>query len=115
MGDGLGGTADFLDGRYAPPPRWRRRAGRRFGTTRGRRRRFAEVVRAATLDLKPVRELHDGLARFDEGLGTLHATLDPRRLAGLRRATGGRGRGLGGARPARRAAGYTYPVVTMTG
>src|SRR5436309_14993551 len=67
-------------------------------------------------DLRPVRELHDGLARFDEGLGALHATLDPRRLAAMKQAAeGAEGVVAEAARLADRAAGYTYPVVTLDG
>jgi chromosome segregation ATPase len=79
-------------------------------------RQFARIARQAPPDLKPLREIHDGLARFDEGLGAIHATLDPRRLAALRQAIGGaEGVVDEAARLADRAAGYTYPVVTLDG
>jgi ABC-type transporter Mla subunit MlaD len=117
LGDGLGATADFLDQDVVPAATKsaddldaaseRLRAGAR---------RFGNVLAEAPLDLKPLREVHDGLARFDEGLDSLHATLDPRRLAALRQATeGAEGVVAEAARLAERAAGYTYPVVTLDG
>lgn len=117
LGDGLGATADFLDRDVLPAAV---KAADDLDAASGRLqagvRRFAEVARAASLDLKPLRELHDGLARFDEGLAALHATLDPRRLAAIRQATeGAEGVVAEASRLARRAAGYTYPVVTLDG
>ena len=117
LGDGLGATADFLDRDVLPAAA---RAADDLDAASGRLRtgvrRFAEVARAASMDLKPLREMHDGLARFDEGLASLHATLDPRRLAAMREATeGAEGVVAEAARLAGRAAGYTYPVVTIDG
>ncbi len=117
LGDGLGLTADFLDREVAPAAT---RAADGLDAASARlqavARQFARLVRQAPPDLKPLREIHDGLARFDEGLGSLHATLDPRRLAALRRATdGAEGVAAEAARLAERAAGYSYPVVTFDG
>ena len=104
-------------GTSSPPPRRRPTTWTPLrDNSRPASARFAEVARAATLDLKPLRELHDGLARFDEGLASLHATLDPRRLAAMRQATeGAEGVVEEASRLAGRAAGYTYPVVTFDG
>lgn len=117
MGAGLSSTADFLDRDVLPAASKAADdlddASARLGTDA---RRFAEAVREAPLDLKPARELHDGLARFDEGLGALHATLDPRRLAAMMRAAeGAEGVVAEAARLADRAAGYSYPAVTLDG
>jgi ABC-type transporter Mla subunit MlaD len=117
LGRGLGATADFLDRGLIP-------AGARAAVDldaasdglRTSARRFGQVLEAIPLDLKPVREVHDGLARFDEGLASLHATLDPKRLVALRQATEGSGGVVAeAARLAERAAGYTYPVITLDG
>lgn len=117
LGGGLGVTADFLDRDVVPAAA---RAADDLDAASGRlqasTRRFAELAAVAPLDLQPVRELHDGLTRFDAGLGALHATLDPRRLAAMRQATeGAEGVVSEAARLAGRAAGYSYPVVTIDG
>ena len=117
LGDGLVETADFLDRDLLPAAaKAADDLDAASGHLRESTRRFAELVRAAPPDLEPIRELHDGLARFDEGLGALHATLDPRRLAALRQAAeGAEGVVAEAARLAGRAAGYSYPVVTLDG
>jgi hypothetical protein len=117
LGDGLGATADFLDRDVVPAATTAAddldaASGRLRTSVRG----FAEVAKQLPPDLKPVRALHDGLTRFDAGLGALHAALDPRRLAALRQATdGAEGAVAEAARLAERAAGYAYPVVTLDG
>lgn len=117
LGDGLGVTADWLDRDVVPAAA---KAADGLEAASGRlqsgARRFAAIVRDAPPDLKPIRELHDGLARFDEGLGALQATLAPGRLAAMREAAeGAEGVVAEAARLAERAAGYTYPVVTLDG
>jgi hypothetical protein len=117
LGNGLGATADYLDREVVPAAT---RAADGLDASSGRLqagvRQFARLVRQSPPDLKPLREVHDGLARFDEGLGSLQATLDPRRLAALRQAIeGAEGVVDEAARLAERAAGYSYPVVTLDG
>jgi hypothetical protein len=117
LGDGLGATADYLDREVVPAAT---RAADGLDSASGRLqagvRQFARIARQSPPDLKPLREVHDGLARFDDGLGSLQATLDPRRLAALRQAiAGAEGVVAEAARLADRAAGYTYPVVTLDG
>jgi len=116
LGGGLGATADYLDREVVPAAKAADDLDAASGRLRASARTFAEVVKAVPPDLKPARELHDGLARFDEGLGTLHDTLDPRRLAAMKEATeGAEGVVAEAARLADHAAGYTYPVVTLDG
>jgi hypothetical protein len=117
LGDGLGATADFLDRDVVPAAATAANdLDAASGRLRASARRFAEVVQQVPPDLKPVRALHDGLARFDAGLGALDAALDPRRLAALRQATdGAEGAVAEAARLAERVAGYTYPIVTREG
>ena len=117
LGEGLGSTADFLDHDVLPAAD---SAADDLEAASGRLKAgaesFAEVFRAAPSDLGPVRELHDGLARFDDGLASIHATLDPRRLAPMRQAADGAEGVVGeAARLAERAAGYSYPVVELDG
>jgi hypothetical protein len=117
LGDGLGVAADLLDRNVVPAAA---KAADGLDAASGRlqagARRFAAIVRDAPPDLKPIRELHDGLARFEEGLGALQATLAPGRLAAMREAAdGAKGVVAEAARLAERAAGYTYPVVTLDG
>jgi ABC-type transporter Mla subunit MlaD len=117
LGEGLGATVHFLDRDLLPAAA---KAADDLDAASGRlrdsTRRFAEVLRQVPSDLKPIRDLHEGLARFDAGLGALHATLDPRRVATLREAAeGAEGVVAEAARLADRAAGYSYPVVTFDG
>jgi hypothetical protein len=114
---GLGATADFLD-RNLVPAASKAADGldAAAGRLRASARQFGELVRAVPLDLKPVQELYDGLARFDAGLGALQATFDPRRLDALGQAAhGAEGVVAEAAQMADRAAGYTYPVVVFEG
>jgi ABC-type transporter Mla subunit MlaD len=117
LGDGLGATADFLDRDVVPAAeKAADDLSAASGRLQARTRRFAEVVKQVPSDLKPVREQQNGLGRFDEGLGALRATLDPRRLSALRQATeGAEGVVSEAAGLAERAAGYSYPVVTLDG
>lgn len=117
LGAGLGAAADFLDRDVIPTAR---RAADDLEAAskplRATARRLAAVAREAPLNLGPVRELHDSLARFDEGMAATGAMLDPRRLAPLREATAGaEGAVSEAARMAERASGYSYPVVEIDG
>jgi len=117
LGAGLGEAADFLDRDVIPTTR--RTADDLEAASKplqATARRLAAAAREAPLNLGPVRELHDSLARFDEGMAAVGAMLDPRRLAPLRRATeGAEGAVSEAARMAERAAGYSYPVVEVDG
>lgn len=117
LGGGLGATADFLGTVVVPTAaKSADDLDAASDVLRTGARRFGQVLKETPIDLKPVREVHDGLARFDEGLASLHGTLDPRRLTVLSRATeGAEGVVTEAARLAERAAGYSYPVVTLDG
>ena len=117
LGAGLGEAADFLDQGVIPAAR---RAADDLEAVseplQATARQFSRLAREAPLNLGPVREFHDSLARFDEGLATTGAMLDPRRLEPLRDATvGAEGVVAEAARMAERAAGYSYPVVEVDG
>lgn len=113
LGAGLTEAADFLDRGVAPAAETA--AEGLEGASRPLEvsaRRFAAVARATPIDLRPLRVVHDSLARFDEGLAATGSMLDPRRLTAIREATGGaEGVVDEAARMAERAAGFSYPVV----
>lgn len=117
VADGLTASATLLEERVVPAAT--RAAEALENSSRGMQAtasEFARVVRAAPLDLAPLADLNDGLGRFDEGLASVHATLDPRRLRSMREATeGAAGVATEGARLAERAAGVRYPVVRFQG
>jgi hypothetical protein len=117
LGTGRGATADYLDRTLVPAASGAaddlEAASDRLQLSA---RRFGQVLHEVPLDLRPLREVHDGLARFDTGLAAMDAMLDPRRLAPLRQATdGAEGVVTEAARLAERAAGYSYPVVELDG
>lgn len=117
LGTGLGETADYLDRTLVPATSAAaddlEAASDRLELSA---RRLGEVLHEIPLDLRPLREVHDGLARFDQGLATMDSMLDPRRLSPLRQATdGAEGVVTEAARLAERAAGYSYPVVELDG
>ena len=78
--------------------------------------RLVAALESASIDLEPLREVHDGLGRLDEGLVAVGAMVDPARLEAIGEAAGGAERVVDeAARLASRAAGYTYPVVELDG
>lgn len=117
LGDGLGETADFLDRKVVPAAT--EGADRLDASTKALRedaRRLAVVLRNAPVDLKAAREIHDGLARFGQGLEKLNGLLKPERLKTMRDGFQGlEGSLSGGAEQVDRLAGCTYPVVTFDG
>src|SRR5262249_36094850 len=85
LGDGLGETAAFLEDRVIPGAA---KAADQIDTStkalRTDAQHLAEVLKAAPLDLKTAREVHDSLARFGEGLDKMHALLKVERLSTMR-------------------------------
>jgi chromosome segregation ATPase len=78
--------------------------------------RFARILKETPLDLKPIREVYDGLSRFEGGLTSLHATLNPHRMDAMREGVQGAEQVVSeAARLAERAANFTYPTVTLDG
>jgi len=117
LGAGLGEAADFLDRGVVPAATAAADALEAAADPlEATARRLARLAHEAPLDLKPLREVHDSLARFDEGLAATSSMLDPRRLEPLRQAAGGaEGVVTEAARMAERASGYSFPVVTFEG
>jgi uncharacterized phage infection (PIP) family protein YhgE len=117
VGEGLGATASYLDEQVAPAAG--KAAGRLDDSTAGLRddaKKLAELLRQAPPDLKATREIHDSLARFAEGLDTMHELLKARRLGAMREGFKGLESSLTtGADQVDKLSGYHYPVVTFHG
>lgn len=117
LGKGLGETAAFLDEKVIPSARVA--AEQLDGLTESLcvdAKNLQELVRSAPLDLRAVREVHDGLARFGEGLERMQDSLQLRRIQTLREGFTGLESSLNtGAEQVERLSGYTYPVVRFEG
>jgi ABC-type transporter Mla subunit MlaD len=117
LGAGLGETADYLDRRVVPTAQ--KAADRLDESTDLLKRdaeRLAALLRAAPLDLKAVREVHDSLGKFREGLDRMNTALQLQRLDTVREGFRGMETSLTtGAEQVERLARYTYPVMTANG
>jgi chromosome segregation ATPase len=117
VGGGLKDTADLLDEKIAPAAD--RAADQLDQSTEALRtdaEQLSQVLRDAPLDLKAAREIHDGLARFGEGLDRLNTRLDAGRLDALRDGFKGMEEALStGADQVERLSGYSYPSVRLAG
>jgi hypothetical protein len=117
FGQGLKAAADFLEEQVGPA------AGKAADdldkTTENLRndaKRLSAVLRAAPPDLKAAREIHDSLAKFDQGLERMKVLLKVQRIDTMRDGFKGLEQSLNtGAEQVERLAGYTYPVVTFNG
>jgi uncharacterized phage infection (PIP) family protein YhgE len=116
LGDGLGSTADYLE-KVAPAAA--RAADRLEASTESLRvdaAALASLLRSAPLDLSAAREIHDGLARFSNGLDKMNAALKLQKFDTMRDGVKGLESALNrGADQVDHLAGYTYPVITMNG
>ena len=117
LGVGLESAADVLDRAILPASA---DAARELEATSGRlgrgARQLADLIAESPSDLAPLRDVGEGLARFDQGFAAMDGMLDPRRLVPLRRATdGAEGVVREASRLASRAAGYSYPVIAFNG
>ena len=117
FGKGLGTAADYLDEKVAPGAA--RAAEGLEKATAGLRTdalRLSALLRAAPLDLKAAREVHDSLGRFGEGLTRLDGLLKAKNAATVREGLKGLEEALNsGAGEVERVASYTYPVMTING
>lgn len=114
---GLGETAAFLDEKVVPAAE--RAADQLERSTEALRvdaRRLATLLRETPLDLQAVREVHQSLGRFREGLDQLDRMLRLQRMEAMREGFQGLENSLvTGAEQVERLSGYTYPVVTING
>ncbi|HZY86984.1 MAG TPA: hypothetical protein VFE78_19270 [Gemmataceae bacterium] len=117
LGKGLGTAADYLDQKVAPSAA--RAADGLEKATAGLRAdalRLSALLRAAPLDLKAAREVHDSLGRFSDGLTHLDGLLKAKNAATVREGLKGLEESLNsGAGEVERVSAYTYPVVTFNG
>jgi chromosome segregation ATPase len=117
LGNGLGETADFLDQKVVPSAQ--KAADHLDEATAALRAdavRLAALLRQTPLDLKAVREVHDSLGRFREGLDKMTAVLRLQRLDTMRQGFQGLETSLTtGAEQVERLSGYTYPVIAVKG
>ncbi len=117
LGEGLGTAASYLDEKVAPNAA---KAAEQLETStellRADAKLLAELLRDAPLDLKAAREIHDGLARFSEGLDKMNTSLKLQRFDTMREGVKGLETSLTtGAEQVEKVAGYTYPVVQFNG
>lgn len=117
LGDGLGRTASYLDEKVAPAAA--EAATHLEASTAALQtdaQRLGRLLRQAPLDLKAAREIHEGMARFTEGLGQMEQSLKLQRLDAIREGFQGLETSLTtGASQIERLSGYSYPVVTFSG
>lgn len=116
LGDGLGTAADYLD-KVAPAAS--RAADRLDASTEALRAdaaALAALLRETPPDLKAAREIHDGLARFSDGLDRMNAALKLQRFDTMRDGVKGLESALNrGADQVDHLAGYSYPAITVSG
>jgi DNA repair ATPase RecN len=117
LGTGLGETAKFLEERVVPTAK--QAADRLDDLTRSLKedsQRLSVLVRDFPLDLNAVREVHDSLARFGQGLNRTQTLLDIERMGTMREGFTGLESSLAtGAEQVERLAAYTYPMVQFQG
>ncbi len=117
IADGFKGAADFLDDQVAPAAA---RAADQLNESTAALgsdvRELGRLLRAAPIDLKAARQIHDGLGRFTDSLDRLNARLDADRIDSLRDSfTGVEGALTTGADEVERASDLTYPTVRLVG
>jgi uncharacterized phage infection (PIP) family protein YhgE len=116
LGDGLGSMAAYLE-KVAPAAA--KAADRLDASTESLRAdatALATLLRDTPLDLRAAREIHDGLARFSDGLDKMGAALRLQKFDTMRDGVKGLEDALHrGANQVDRLSGYTYPVVTFNG
>jgi hypothetical protein len=117
VGDGMGETASYLDQQVAPTAGdAAKRLDASTAALRADAKQLAVLLRHVPPDLKATKEIHDGLARFGEGLDKMQELLKAQRLTSMREGFKGLETSLTtGADEVDRLAGYHYPVVTMRG
>jgi methyl-accepting chemotaxis protein len=117
VGQGLNTTADLLDKQVAPgAEKAADELDKATAALDADARRLAELLRRSPPDLKAAREIHDGLARFTDGLDQMGKRLQPQRLESMREGFRGLETSLTtGAEQVERLSGYSYPVVTING
>jgi uncharacterized phage infection (PIP) family protein YhgE len=114
---GLGETAAFLDQKVVPTAQ---QAAKHLDQSTALLRNDAQnltmLLQEAPLNLKAVREMYNGLARFREGLEKMNGLLKLQRLDTMREGFRGLEDALAtGSEQVDTLASYTYPVVSLNG
>jgi uncharacterized phage infection (PIP) family protein YhgE len=117
FGDGLGQTASFLDERVIPTAN---KAAddleASLSSMRSDGKQLAQLLRSAAPDLKALQEVHDGLARFSDGLVRMNRAMKMEHLSAMKEGFEGLELSLKtGAEQVEDLSSYTYPVVTFNG
>jgi uncharacterized phage infection (PIP) family protein YhgE len=116
LGDGLGTTADYLDKVVPAAARAADRLDASTEALRADAASLAALLRETPLDLKAAREIHDGLARFSDGLDRMGSALKLQKFDTMRDGVKGLESALSrGADQVDHLAGYSYPVITIVG
>jgi len=117
LGDGLGQTATFLDDHVAPTAsKAADELDASLADMRKNAKQLSAFLRSTSPDLKAAQEIHDGLARFSEGLARMNAGLKLEHLSAMKEGFEGLEASLtSGAEQVEQLSGYTYPVVTFNG
>lgn len=114
---GMAASADFLEKNLADGSA---RSADRIAATltglEGSAKVLAGLLQTSTPDLSAVREVYDGLERFDSGLGKLGELFDPKKMATIREGLGGMETTLRStAASADRISGFRYPQMKVNG
>jgi uncharacterized phage infection (PIP) family protein YhgE len=116
LGDGLGSAAGFLEDTAPAASQAADRLDASTASLRTDAATLAALLRATPLDLKAVREIHDGLARFSTNLDRMGGALRLQRFDTMRDGVKGLESALDrGADQVDRLGGYSYPVVQFSG
>jgi hypothetical protein len=117
LGDGLGQAASFLDEKVVPAARKTADdLDESLAALRKDGRQLAVLLRSAAPDLKAAQEIHDGLARFSDGLARVNSAMKMDHLTAMKEGFQGLESSLvTGAEQVEDLSSYTYPVVTFNG
>jgi DNA repair ATPase RecN len=117
FGDGLGQTASFLDKGVVPTAK---KAAddleASLASMSANGKQLAQLLRTTAPDLKAVQEIHDGLARFSDGLARMNGAMKMEHLTAMKEGFQGLESSLNtGAEQVEDLSSFTYPVVAFNG
>ncbi len=117
LGAGLEETATYLDEELSPSAN---KAADQLDKSLEQLKKHTDTLACylekSTINLQPLKDMHDGLGKFSTGLDKLQSTLENDRFKNIQNGFEGMDEALNsGARQVEHLAGYTYPVVTFEG
>jgi chromosome segregation ATPase len=117
LGSGLGETAKFIDETLVPvSTKSADQLDKLTADLAKDAEQLAILLRATAPDLKAAKEIHDSLARFDEGLEKMLKLIELKRLDAIKEGFAGMETALDTtAGEVERLSGYTYPNLKITG